>query len=111
MRLGYPDWRHEQASGPRTILDDCHRRALAQIIAAGPMPAVHGVLRWRIIDLTQWPWDEFSVSVTCHTLGRELRAMGYRKLSARSRHRGQKSDDGRIAELVEIGRRGNLRVT
>jgi len=42
--------------------------------------------------LAQWIWDEFALSVTRHTLGRELRAMGYRKLSARSRHRGQKPD-------------------
>jgi hypothetical protein len=75
------------------------------------MPAVHGVLRWRIIDLAQWLWDKFSVSVTCHTLCRELRAMGYRKLSARSRRRGQKSDDGRVAELVEIRSRRDLQVT
>ena len=33
------------------------------------------------------------LSVTRHTLGRELRAMGYRKLTARPRHRGQKGDD------------------
>ncbi|MGQ2944401.1 MAG: winged helix-turn-helix domain-containing protein [Blastomonas fulva] len=31
--------------------------------------------------------------MTRHTLGRELRAMGYRKLSARPRYYGQKPDD------------------
>jgi len=50
-------------------------------------------LRRRLADLAQWIWDEFALSVTRHTLGRELRAMGYRKLSARPRHRGQKPDD------------------
>ncbi|MCO5795205.1 MAG: winged helix-turn-helix domain-containing protein [Blastomonas sp.] len=44
-------------------------------------------------DLAQWVWDEFALSVTRHTLGRELRAMGYRKLSARPRYYGQKPDD------------------
>jgi len=38
-------------------------------------------------------WDEFRLSVTRHTLGRELGAMGYRKLSVRPRHRDQKPDD------------------
>lgn len=69
-----------KAPGPDTILDDGHRRALAGIIEAGPIPAVHGVVRWRIIDLVQWPWDEFEVSISKQALGHELRTMGYRKL-------------------------------
>jgi hypothetical protein len=56
------------------------------VVEDGPIPAVHGVVRWRIIDLCQWLWDEFEVAVSKQTLGRELRAMGYRKLSARPRH-------------------------
>lgn len=60
-----------------------HRRALAEIIDAGPIPAVHGVVRWRIIDLVQWLWDEFEISISKQALGHELRTMGYRKLSAR----------------------------
>jgi hypothetical protein len=47
------------------------------------------VVRWRIIDLCQWVWDEFQVRVAKQTLSRELRAMGYRKLSARPRHHAQ----------------------
>jgi len=82
-----------KAPGPKTILDDRHRRALEEIIAIGPIPAVHGVVRWRIIDLVQWLWDEFEVSISKQALGHELRTMGYRKLSARPRHRGQRSDD------------------
>src|ERR1700753_25421 len=46
-------------------------------------------VRCRIIDLCQWLWDEFHLSVAKQTLGRELRAMGYRKLSARPRHHAQ----------------------
>jgi hypothetical protein len=46
-------------------------------------------VRWRIIDLCQWLWEEFQVSVSKQTLGRELRAMCYRKLSARPRHHAQ----------------------
>jgi hypothetical protein len=47
----------------------------------------------RKCDLAQWIRDEFQLSVTRHTLGRELRALGYRKVTARPRHRGQKPDD------------------
>jgi transposase len=66
-----------------------HRAALAAAIESGPIPAVHGVVRWRLIDLCQWLWEEFRVRVARQTLGRELRAMGYRKLSARPRHHAQ----------------------
>lgn len=82
-----------RAPGPDTILDDCHRRALAETIEAGPIPAVHGVVRWRIIDLVQWLWEEFEISISKQALGHELRTMGYRKLSARPRHQGQRPED------------------
>lgn len=82
-----------KAPGRATILNDEQRARLAEQVEAGPIPAAHGVVRWRLIDLAQWVWDEFGLSVTRHTLSRELRAMGYRKLSARPRHRGQKPDD------------------
>ena len=59
------------------------------MVESGPTPAIHGVVRWRLIDLCQWLWEEFRVSVAKQTLSRELRAMGYRKLSARPRHHAQ----------------------
>ncbi|WP_425540708.1 helix-turn-helix domain-containing protein [Rhodoblastus acidophilus] len=46
-------------------------------------------MRWRIVDLCQWLFDEFRLAVSPQTLGRELREMGYRKLSARPRHHAQ----------------------
>ena len=47
------------------------------------------MVRWRLIDLVQWLWEEFGVSVSATTVGRELRALGFRKLSARPRHHAQ----------------------
>ena len=75
--------------GQAPRLNDTHRAALAAIIESGPIPAVHGVVRWRIVDLCQWIWEEFRVVVAKQTLSRQLRAMGYRKLSARPRHHAQ----------------------
>src|SRR5664279_770429 len=75
--------------GQPARLQATHRAALAAAIESGPIPAVHGVVRWRLIDLCQWLWEEFRVRVARQTLGRELRAMGYRKLSARPRHHAQ----------------------
>jgi transposase len=65
-----------KAPGQPPRLNETHRAALAAAIESGPIPAVHGVVRWRIIDLCQWLWDEFQVSVSKQTLGRELRANG-----------------------------------
>jgi transposase len=78
-----------KAPGPKTKLVDAQRRALKKIVDAGPIPAVHGVVRWRLIDLVQWLHEEFAVSLDETTVGRELRAMGFRKLSARPRHHAQ----------------------
>ena len=78
-----------KAPGQPRRLDDAHRAALAAAVESGPIPAVHGVVRWRVIDLCQWLYDEFEVSVSEQTLSRELRELGYRKLSARPRHHAQ----------------------
>jgi|TARA_B100001971_G_scaffold206581_1_gene225566 transposase len=78
-----------KAAGQTPKLDDARRQALARIVESGPIAAVHGVVRWRLIDLAQWVWDEFGVSISKQTLSRELRAMGFRKLSARPRHHAQ----------------------
>jgi transposase len=75
--------------GPSPRLNAAHRAALAVTIESGPMPAIHGVVRWRLVDLCQWLWEEFQVSVARQTLGREVRVLGYRKLSARPRHHAQ----------------------
>lgn len=78
-----------KAPGQPSRLDAVHRAALVALVENGPIPAVHGVVRWRMIDLCQCLWDEYEISVSKQTLSRELRAMGYRKLSARPRHHAQ----------------------
>ena len=72
--------------GQPSKLADAHRAALQAIVEQGPIPAIHGVVRWRLIDLIQWVWEEFRITISKQTLSRELRAMNYRKLSARPRH-------------------------
>ena len=81
-----------RAPGPSPLMSNAHRRALAEVIESGPMPAVHGVVRWRLVDLAQWMWEEFRISVSVQTISRELRGLGYRKLSARPRHHAQAAD-------------------
>ena len=86
-----------KAPGAPSLLDERQRQALRQIVEDGPIPSVHGVVRWRLIDLAQWVFDEFRVSISKQTLSRELRNMGFRKLSARPRHHAQ--DPEAVAEF------------
>lgn len=75
--------------GQPSRLNAEHRAALVRAIEEGPIPAIHGVVRWRLIDLCQWLWETFRVRIAKPTLSREVRALGYRKLSARPRHHAQ----------------------
>ena len=63
-----------KAPGPRSRLNDAQR---------------HALVRWRLIDLVQWLHDEFAVSLDETTVGRELKKLGYVKLTARPRHHAQ----------------------
>jgi transposase len=78
-----------KALGPRSRLDDAQRRALVEVVESGPIPAIHGVVRWRLVDLVQWLHYEFAVSLDATTVGRELKKLGYVKLTARPRHHAQ----------------------
>jgi len=80
---------NRQAPGAPGILDERQRQALRQVVEDGPIPAIHGIVRWRLIDLAQWVFEEFRVSISQQTLSRELRTMRFRKLSARPRHHAQ----------------------
>ena len=81
-----------KAPGNAPLLDKERRAALRQIVESGPIAAVHGVVRWRLVDLAQWVFEEFRISISKQTLSRELRALGFRKLSARPRHHAQDTE-------------------
>lgn len=70
-------------------LNDTQRQALVDVVESGPILAIHGVVRWRLIDLGQWLYDEFAVSLDETTISRELKKLGYVKLTARPRHHAQ----------------------
>ena len=90
FNAGGPDRLLDQKPpGPRTRLNNLQRKALVEIVERGPIPAIHGVVRWRLIDLVQWLHDEFEVSLDETTVGRELKKLGYVKLTARPRHHAQ----------------------
>jgi hypothetical protein len=50
-----------KAPGKAPTLTAEQRAALARAVEAGPEPWRDGVVRWRLIDLVQWLWEEFRV--------------------------------------------------
>jgi len=95
---------NRKSPGQPSKLNDTQRQAIARMVDNGPIPAVHGVVRWRLIDLAQWIFEEFRITIAKQTLSRELRAMGYRKLSARPRHYAQRQ--GAIEDFKKAFRYG-----
>ena len=89
---------------PNPILTDAHRAVLAQAIEDAPIPAIHGMVRWRVVDLVQWLSDDFRVAVSKQTLSRGLRQMGYHRLSARPR------DHAQAAGAIDVSKKVSPRV-
>jgi transposase len=80
---------NRKSAGQPSRLNDAQRGGHAAMIETVPIPAIHRVVRWRVVDLRQWVFKELRVTVAKQTLSRELRAIGYRKLSAGARHHAQ----------------------
>ena len=78
-----------KAPGNASKLNEEQRQALARIVESGPIPAIHGVVRWRLRDLAWWVFEEFRISLDETTVGREVRKLGFRKLTARPQHYAQ----------------------
>ena len=60
-----------------------HRAFLSRVVEEGPIPAVHGVVRWRACDLIALLQAEFGISVSDDTIYRTLKDMGFAHMSAR----------------------------
>ena len=91
-----------KAPGQPPKLNDAHRAALMKMIEDGATPVIHGVVRWRIVDLCQWVFEEFRIAIAEQTMSRELRKMGLRKLSARPRHHARA--EGAIENFKKVSR-------
>ncbi|MFP6771603.1 MAG: IS630 family transposase, partial [Alphaproteobacteria bacterium] len=78
-----------KAPGKPAKLNDHQRQALAALVEAGPIPAIHDVVRWRLSDLRQWIWQTYAISLDETNVSRELKGLGYVKITARPRHQAQ----------------------
>ena len=69
--------------GARPKLNARHKAFLARIVEEGPIPATHGVVRWRACDLIMRLYEEFGLSVSDDTVYRALKKLGISHVSAR----------------------------
>lgn len=67
-------------------LSDAQQAELARIVEMGPDRAVHGVVRWRRVDLKAVIAERFGVEYHERTLGKLLKHLGFSHVSARPRH-------------------------
>ena len=90
-----------KAPGQPPRLNDAHRAALAANNESGPIPAIHGVVRWRIDDLCQWI-SRNTATTTPSRRRAACCARWVRKLSARPRHHAQ--TEGAIEDFEKVFR-------
>jgi transposase len=69
-----------------------HRAFLVRLVEAGPIPAVHGVVRWRACDLIMQLYEEFGISVSDDTIYRALKDLGFSHVSAQPKAYKQDSE-------------------
>jgi len=77
------------SKGPEPRLSQEQRTEITQLVETGPDKAVHGVVRWRRIDLQRVILDRFGVAYHERTIGKLLKALGFSHVSSRPRHPAQ----------------------
>jgi transposase len=83
---GLAGLRNLKSPDPGSKLTARQQAELAELVEAGPDPAVHGVVRWRRVDLRDELQRRFGVALHERSIGKVLAKLGYRKLSVRPRH-------------------------
>ena len=74
---------NKSSPGAPGKLSKRHKAFLAQLVEEGPIPAIHGVVRWRACDLIMRLHEEFGLSVSDDTVYRALKGLGFSHVSAR----------------------------
>ena len=94
---------NRRSAGPPRLLSAEQKALLAALVEAGPDPKGDGVVRWRRIDLKRRIEAEFGVVMHERTVGKQLRALGFRRLSVRPQH--PKADEAAQEAFKKTSRR------
>ena len=97
-RQSLRDWVHRfNADGPAGLVDKprsgrpprmtaLQLQALDELVDAGPDVETNGVVRWRRADLQGIIADKYGVALCERSVGRILKARGFRHMSVRPQH-------------------------
>src|SRR5258705_829850 len=80
---GLTGLRNLKSPGAGSKLTARQQAELAELVEAGPDPAVHGVVRWRRVDLRDELGRRFGVALNRRSGGKGLAKLGSPKLAAR----------------------------
>ncbi len=83
---GVAGLRDRPRSGRPAQLSEAQLAELARLVEAGPDPALHGVVRWRCVDLQGEIRTRFGVEISERHVGRLLQRLKVTRLSVRPRH-------------------------
>jgi transposase len=115
------DWVHRfNERGPAGLKDDWVREKprrltaaqqaeLAEIVETGPDRAVHGVVRWRRIDLQRVVAERFGIDYHERSIGKLLKHLGFSHVSARPRHPMQEGET--LAAFKKTSRARSRRIS
>ena len=73
-------------AGPPRRLSAQDLSELAAIVEKGPDPVTDGVVRWRQCDLQRVIKERLGVTMHERTVGKQLKALGFVRLSVRAQH-------------------------
>lgn len=86
--------------GQPSKLNDGQRQVIARMVERGPISAVNGVVRWRLIDLAQWIFEEFRITIAKQTF-HEWRDGRKRSPQFPSIHGPQLGGDGQAFQVTD----------
>ena len=91
------------SKGPEPRLSAAQRAEIAELVDTGPDRAVHGVVRWRRIDLQRVILERFGAAYHERTVGKLLKRLGFSHISARPHH--PRQDERTIEAFKKTGPR------
>jgi putative transposase len=83
---GLAGLKNRKASGRPCRLTAAQKAELAALVEKGPDAEKDSVVRWRCTDLKQRIEEMFGVELHERTIGKQLKALGYVRLSVRPQH-------------------------
>lgn len=84
--MGVAGLKSRRAPGRAPALSELQRAELLDLVIQGPDPQLHGVVRWRCVDLKAEVARRFEVEVHENTIGRWLHELGLTRLQPRPQH-------------------------